>query len=278
MKQRRAMARVVAATVFQTTLAALRAHRRQFRYEIARTWRDMEATQPATGQFSPSLAATYPEPVQRYLTHAIQSQARLPTTATLTIQGDIKLGPRWTAFTARQILRPFQGFVWSARVRQGPLWIEGADLYSQYRHGYAHMRFDLFGLIPLVNSSTQDVRRSAAGRMFGESIWMPSALPGEVVWEVVDDTHINATRTVDGHEMTLRLTIGETGRLRSLVMDRWNTDQQCLCPFGMEALEEGTFGRFTIPVRGHAGWWFGTDRYAREGKFYAYTITQARYD
>jgi hypothetical protein len=271
--------RIILAALASALVAAgavLVQRRSRFRRDVQQIWKNLETTYPSKERFSPEMVKDLPEPVQRYFTHAIAPGTPLAASATLTMHGQIKLGGRWNPFTARQVLAPFRGFVWSTRATMGPVWLEGADVCTQ---GYGRMHFDMFGMIPMIDVTGDDVRRSALGRLVGESSWLPAALLPQrgVQWEAVDDTHINATVTLDGETVTARLTIDAAGRLVSLVLDRWNTDEQCYLPFGFVALEEATYGGYTIASRGHAGWWYGTDRYEREGRFFECTIEQASY-
>ncbi len=267
---------IVVATLCTTALSVLTLRRRSFRQAIRRTRHRLEHTPLAKQRFSVDMVADLPEPVQRYITHAIAPGTLLASSVALTMQGHIKLGEQWNPFTACQILAPFRGFVWSARVAMRKLWLEGADTYAD---GHGHVRFDMFGLITVVNSIGENVDRSAIGRLVGESVWQPAALlpTNGVQWEAVDDRHINATVQVHGETVTLKLTIDETGRLVALVFDRWHSDEHCYVPFGLVPLEERSFGGYTIPSYGHVGWWYGTQRYEQEGKFFEMHIEQASF-
>jgi hypothetical protein len=267
---------VASITAATATLIALTLRRARLRKNLDRDWRNLQPTTPATTLFSPSLVAHLPEPVQRYFTHAIAPGTPLVSSVTLKMHGDIKLGERWVPYTANQILSPFRGFIWSTRATLGRLWIEGADSYTQEQ---ACMSFALFGLIPVISVCNDDVRRSGAGRLAGESCWLPAALLPErgVAWAALDDTHIQATIPLENEPITLNFTIDEDGRVQEIVLHRWHTDERCHVPFGFVPTAERTFGGYTIPSQAHAGWWYGTARYEHEGKFFACTLTDATY-
>lgn len=267
---------IIVTMLLATTFSVLALRRRRFRQATRRIWRSLEYTPLAKQRFSVDMIEDLPEPVQRYITHTIAPGTLLASSVALTMQGHIKLGQQWNPFTACQILAPFRGFVWSARVAIGNLWLEGADTYAD---GQGRVRFDMFGLITVVNSIGENIDRSALGRLVGESIWQPAALlpTNGVQWEAVDNRHINATVQVDGEAVTLKLTIDETGRLTALVFDRWHSDEHRYAPFGLVPLEERTFGGYTIPSHGHVGWWYGTQRYEQEGKFFEVRVEQASF-
>jgi hypothetical protein len=158
----------------------------------------------------------------------------------------------------------------------GALRVVGADTYAD---GTGQMRFDLFGLVPLVQSTGADVDRSALGRLVIESIWLPAALlpqPG-VQWSVINDRTIAATLEVGGTSHTLTLTIDAAGQLQSAVLDRWSGEEQRFVPFGCVVHAERTFGGFTIPAQAQIGWWFGTERFEPEGMFFTFSVEQAQY-
>jgi len=277
----RTIRRILTALVVLTvvTLTALAVRRVHFHKTLQRLWRSLEPPQPASETFTPALVAEQPEPVQRYFLHAIAPGTRLATSAELAMSGEIKLGDKWMPFTAQEIMRPFAGFIWKPTVSMGegsPLFFTGADSYVR---GAAQMRFDMFGLIPLINNTSDDVRRSAIGRLAGESIWVPTMLLPQrgVQWEARDANHINATMTIEEETVTLTFTIDEQGAVRTVVFDRWHTDEQQYVPFGFVAQGEATFGGCTIPARAHLGWWYGSQRYEQEGKFFTCSIEQAHY-
>jgi hypothetical protein len=41
--------------------------------------------------------------------------------------------------------------------------------------------------------------------------------------------------------------------------------------------EEPTFSGFTVPSRIRAGWYFGTERFERDGEFFRATVEEAEY-
>ena len=138
------------------------------------------------------------------------------------------------------------------------------------------MRVALLGLLPMVNASNPDIAKSAAGRLMGEYVWLPTAFLPQygAVWQEVDSLHAEVTLTVDDLTATLTLTIDEEGRLKEVVLPRWRDDIKEFVPFGVAIEEEQAFGGYTIPSRLRGGWWYGTERYS---EFVQFTIEQAAF-
>jgi hypothetical protein len=232
-------------------------------------WKQLEAIVGAAPKPELIDLADVAPPVRRYLTHA--GAVRTAAAARLEMRGHIKLG-RWLSFRARQLLAPRYGTVWAARV--GGV-IVGSD---RYVGGTGGMDWRILGLIPVVHSTGPDVSRSAAERAAGEAIWVPSAVApaSGSTWIARDDEHIEVSFDVDGHPVTLRHAIGDSGALKSSSFDRWgdpdNSGIWQPLRFGVEVSREATFEGVTIPVEGRAGWHFGTDRWDA-GCFFRFRIT-----
>src|SRR5580765_930834 len=87
------------------------------------------------------------------------------------MHGRIRLG-KWRSFTATQIIRPGDGYIWAATTYMSGLPITG---YDRYFGGAGHMRWRLVGVIPIVSADGPDVTRSAAGRLASEIAVAPTA-------------------------------------------------------------------------------------------------------
>jgi hypothetical protein len=226
------------------------------------------------------MVAGLPEPARRYLLHAIQPDAPLAYTAILHMTGSIRLGRRlpWLLMAAEQTLSPPVGFRWEARIGRFGIFFVGGDTYA---HGRGRTVFRLWDRIPIVRAGGPDVSRSARGRLAIESIWCPaSLLPRRgVIWEAIDESTARAALTIDGESIPLTLTIGETGSLQSVTIDRWGNltpdGHYAAIPFGADVFEEQTFGGYTVPSHLSVSWW-----HQREQAFAFFTarLTQARYD
>lgn len=230
------------------------------------------ATPAAAGAFSEDEVAGLPEPVQRYMTGAVETAAPLAVSARLRMNGRLKLGTRWLPFRARETLAPLHGFVWAARVAGV---ITGSD---HYLDGQGALNWKLFGIARVMHAEGPDVTRSAAGRGAGEAIWVPTALLPRfgVDWAADDTDHITARYWVDDVEIAVDYRLDDNGRIRSMRFDRWGDPDETgtwgLHPFGVEVTGYARFGALSIPAAGVAGWFHGTDRWV-DGQFLRYRIT-----
>jgi len=130
-------------------------------------------------------------------------------------------------------------------------------------------------------ASGPDITGSAAGRVIAESAWLPSALCGDdVSWTAVDSLHPHARLTVLGETGELALTIDGGGRVKTFSLQRWGNPggkEFRYVDFGGVVEEEGTLHGYTIPTQLRVGWYFGTDRFEREGEFFRATVDDAAY-
>jgi hypothetical protein len=231
----------------------------------------------AKGKFDPEGLSDLPEPVTRYLNHAITPDTPLANAVRLKMHGEIKVR-RWAPFQAEQVIHAERGMIWRAKSRVNGLPVRGADRLVD---GEGSMDWRLFGILPVITASGNDVTRSAAGRLQAEFVWLPSALaqPG-VKWTAPDGSHIKATLTVAGNTESMTLVVDESGRPMHLSFPRWGNpgggDFRSIA-FGAIFEEERSFGAFTIPTVLRVGWYFGTDRFETEGEFFRCTIDEADY-
>ena len=232
---------------------------------------------PGDRAFQPDIISSLPEPAQRYLEHAIAHGTQLSPAVRLRMHGEIKLR-RWLPFTAEQVIVRDRGFIWSATVRMNGLPVRGFDRLVD---GEGAMRWRLFGIIPVMTASGPDITRSAAGRVAGEAVWLPSILCGDnVSWTAPDSLHIHAKFTADGHKSELECEIDARGRIESVKLPRWGNPgggDFRYVDFGGIAESEATFDGYTIPTRFRVGWYFGTDRFEPEGEFFRCTIDDATF-
>lgn len=238
-------------------------------------WETAPAAQEA---FDPDAVSELPEPARRYLRHAIAPGARLSRAVRLQMHGEIRLGKDWLPFTAEQVLRWDRGFVWKARVKKGLVSVVGSDRWID---GEGAMRWKMLGIVPFLRAEGPDVSRSAAGRLQIESILLPAVLldPG-VRWSARADGGADALVAAHGEESHLEIAITEDGALRSARIARWGNPEGgdfLYTDFGGEMLGEGTFDGFTLPTRLRIGWFFGSDRFERDGDFFHATIDHATF-
>ncbi|MFE5330361.1 DUF6544 family protein [Embleya sp. NPDC056575] len=164
--------------------------------------------------------STPPEPIRRWLAHAVPPGVPTPTSVELRAHGRIRVRRRWCPFESRQTLAPPTAFRWDAKVR-GPagIPIRGFDRLDA---AGGTMRWRLFGVVPFIGASGIDVTRSAAGRLAGEFVFVPTfALHPDVRWQGVDDTRAVARFVVAGHPQEVTVTVTPSGALASVSLPRW---------------------------------------------------------
>jgi hypothetical protein len=240
-------------------------------------WDVLAAATMSPDVFDPAMLTGLPEPVRRWLAHAIAPGTPLRCAAVLRQRGQIKIG-RWQRYDADWVLAPPNGFIWAATTRLGPLSISGFDRYT---HGIGEMRWRLFGRIPFITARGPDVTRSAMGRLAGEFCFVPAtALAPGVRWDALDDHRAVASIDVGGHPNGITITVNDTGSLARVDVPRWGQpDGKTFGEHLFTALLDGpeaTFDGYTIPASARAGWWHCPDRCATS-EFIRFTIDHASY-
>lgn len=140
------------------------------------------------------------------------------------------------------------------------------------------MDWKLASVKRVVRADGPDVSRSAVARGAAEAVWVPTALLPcfGVRWVADDDRNIRASWTIDGHPFTAQYTIGDDGRIVSVVFDRWGDPDEAgtwgIHPFGGDMTGSRTFAGLTVPSSGRLGWFYETERWA-EGEFFRFRIT-----
>lgn len=172
----------------------------------ARDWVELGRPAAGEGTFDAGAVAHLPEPVRRWLVHAVAEGTPLARSVGLRMTGEIRLG-RWAAFTAAQRTAVDGGFVWAATARPFGLPVVGFDRYT---HGTGEMRWRLLGRVPVMSADGEDVTRSAAGRHAAELLLdLPTAaLAPEVSWSPLDSDRAVATVRVGEGSWDVTLTIG----------------------------------------------------------------------
>jgi hypothetical protein len=252
----------------------------------AADWAALAAAPALPRPFDTSALSALPEPARRWLGHAIAPGAPVCAVAELRMDGQIRLGGKWCPFAARQIIAPGRGFVWAARARVAGLPVSGFDRYlkadtvMRTAAGTAaagQMRWRLLGLLPVMSAQGPDTTRSAAGRLAGEGIFVPTACLS-AGWSAGAEagTAVMTWQLGDQREDCL-LRVGPGGELREVVLQRWGNPDGAgygRYPFGVAVEEEAAFAGLRLPAVIRAGWWWGTDR-QDEGEFFRARITQA---
>ncbi len=245
-----------------------------------RTLEQLWETAPdSTERFDPARIADLPSAARRYLEHALAPGALLAHVARVRMHGSIRVGAKWGAFEAEQVLRWDRGFVWRARARMNGLPVSGADRWVD---GEGSMRWKILGIIPVMTASGPEISRAAAGRMNAEAMWLPGALLSrDVVWTEQDAGHAHAVIRAHAETTDLELTIDEGGAVRSVSFPRWHPGSaeeggkyEC---FGGTCESDRVFGGVTIPSSYRFGWFYGTERFDRDGEFFRCTLDSVEY-
>jgi hypothetical protein len=244
---------------------------------VASSWDRLAAVPGGPRQvFDAQTVAGLPAPARRWLVHAIAPGTVLARAAVLAMEGQFRLG-RWLPMRARQIVSPPTGLAWVARIGWGPLSFRGFD---RYEAGQGEMQWRLLGTLPVVHGQGADIGRSAAGRLAGEAVWVPTAFLGpHVSWHARDDRRVTARWRLGSHEVSAELCVGAAGELQAVTVARWGNPDGAgwrEIPFGGPVQGEQAFGGMTIASRVRAGWFCGTGRAAR-GEFFRVSLTSAEF-
>jgi len=234
-------------------------------------------TRPEPAQrFAPGLVAGLPDPARRWLEHAIAPGTPLRTSVELTLHGQLRLGG-WRDFTARQVLAPFEGYVWASSTRLAGGTVTGFDRLT---HDEGEMRHVWRGHVPVMIASGPDLTRSAAGRLVAELALVPAAaLSPSLSWRPVDDTEVIAVIPCAGRRHEVSLTVSRSGELRRVRLLRWaKRGRLPYLPHLFLASFEGevAFDGFTVPRLTTAGYDEPNRRWP-EGAFIRQVVDEAVY-
>jgi hypothetical protein len=209
-----------------------------------------------------ALVAELPEPVRRYLQHALPNGFQVAPGVTLRMAGKIRVG-LWLPFTAVQECDG-RSFEWRARVGLGPL--APLAVVDRYANGAGSVAGRLFGRYELFRQADEDVHRSGAGRAAIEAVLAPaSLLPGRgVSWRAEDDNQIVASSDLEPEHIEVHLRISQHGAVHAVSAKRWGSiDKQShgYLTFGGDVHAEQRFGDLVVPCHLTVGWRYGTANY-----------------
>jgi hypothetical protein len=240
---------------------------------------ELWASAPISEQiFNPAALTNQPTTARLYLEHAIAPNAKLASAVRLWMHGEIKLGQKWHHFTGEEVICWNRGMIWRATT-----WMQGLPIWGADRlvDGVSDVQWKILGLFPVMQANGADVTRSGAGRMQGESVWLPSVLcHPDIAWTEMDSGHVRANFTALGEQAELVLAVDRSGGLERVKFLRWGNPEgheHHYVDFGGVVEAEGTFGDYTIPTRLRLGWFFDSERFESEGEFFRCTIDHAIY-
>ena len=239
-------------------------------------WAALAGPSPSAPAFDPHAVRDVPEPVRRWLVHAIAPGTPLRRRVELVQHGRIRIGS-WRTFTARQVTAGLEGYIWACATRVFGVPVYGYDRLTAGGAAMVHRAFDR---IPLVNETGPDLVRSAAGRLVSEMIWTPAvALDPAVTWSSGDDHSATAVVPYVGENYEVNLAVDPGGRPRKVTMQRWarvDRGPYQLRRFGAEIHREATFGGFVVPTQVTAGYDDDSPRWP-DCAFIEITVDEATY-
>jgi hypothetical protein len=209
-----------------------------------------------------ALVAELPQPVRRYLQHALPNGFQVTGGVRLRMTGKIRVG-FWLPFTAMQECDG-RSFVWRARVGLGLL--APLEVVDRYANGAGSVTGRLLGRYELFRQADEHVHRSAAGRAALEAVLAPaSLLPGRgVSWRAEDDEHIIASSDLQPEHIDVHMQIDGQGALRAVSAQRWGNigkHSHGYLTFGGDMGAEQRFGDLVIPSHLAVGWRYGGENY-----------------
>lgn len=242
------------------------------------TWAGLADPTDRYEVFDPLALDDLPEPVQRWLRHAVTPGTPLLTGVDAEWLGHLRLRGTWRTFLARHRATFDRGFVWAARTRVAGLPTTGFDRYTDEQ---GEMRWRLLRRLPVVSENGEQVARSAAGRHAAEVLAMAPAvaLHPSVRWEPVDHQRATAHLVVGGAPQAVTVRVDGVGRLRQVETDRWGRPEGQEFDryrFGALLNEERAFDGYLVPTELVVGWHIGTGRW-EDGIFLRYRVVRCSF-
>jgi hypothetical protein len=209
--------------------------------------------------------APLPSAARRYLAYAITRDAPEAHSFQIAMRGELKSHGRWLPFRADQWLHPATGVEWRAVVSLGSVRIMGRRLLLD---GYGESHWGILDDVAFTMQGPH-VTRCTTGSVALESLWAPTWLASPAVtWSENPDGSVRARWWIGRTCVAIDLIVDPSGRPRSVWTTRWgNPDGQGwrLVRFGARIDADRVFAGLRVPARLTAGWWFGDDRFEREG-------------
>ncbi|ABO35131.1 hypothetical protein MmarC5_0821 [Methanococcus maripaludis C5] len=221
-----------------------------------------------------------PPVVKKFIKNSIKNGTKIPDTVILDIEGKMRTKidetAHWNDIYSKEILSK-EGFVWKAQLKSGPVTLKGADYYFKNN---SEINFALYGLIPVVKESNNDITKSARGRLAIELIvWNPWAIIPDknTKFKEVDFETFSVSFEIDGEPVKVNLKVNENGSLKEVYMNRWNkleNGSYGYIPFGGTVSDHLEKDGLKIAKTLNVGWNYGNDDYIET--FY-FNVTAAEF-
>lgn len=200
-----------------------------------------------------------PEPIAGHLSRVVPQGAETPTLVRLTQRGEMlqKPGGRRLGFDAIEELRVGKvEFEWRASFGPNPL--VRVRVTDRYRSGVGLLVAKVWGLIPATRSTGPDTDRGEAMRYLAELPWVPHAIAAnpELSWREVDDGTVEVSTLVSGKPVSVRLSFGDDGLIRTVsgIRPRLAGGTAVETPFTAAFGDYVELGGIRIPRSAEASW------------------------
>ncbi len=211
---------------------------------------------PIQGRFHPSMLASLPPPIQRYLRYAIPEGTPLIDSVSLTQQGVIRTDPHqaWMPITALQYFSVDPpAFLWAARAQASTLfWLDARD---HYREGRGSMWIRLLSSLDIADAKGPDIDQGALMRYLAEMMWFPTSFlqNPHLRWESLDPQRAKLTFLGKHARATLTLNVNPKGQLTRVEGLRFRDANQQRHWFG-NASHYKAFQGIRIPTQVEVAW------------------------
>lgn len=167
--------------------------------------------------------AELPDPVRRYLAHALREGGPYVETVRVEQTGAVRrdAADPWRPFGAtHHVAVDPPGYLWDATVALAPFL--SLSVEDEYRGGDGRARLALLDLFPLGGAGpSPELNAAALTRYLAEAVWYPTALlPGAgVEWESIDDRSARATLAHRGATASLVFHFNDRDEVRRVDAD-----------------------------------------------------------
>ena len=212
---------------------------------------------------APDSLAGLPEPVLRYLNHALPPPHRGLKLVRYQQRGTLRTGPgseRWMRFTASQVIGPrTTEFLWTARVEIAPLL--HVRVTDSLADGRGSGQVALLSAVPIASAGGNlEMNSGSLHRFLAEAVWYPSALlpSPQLTWAPIDDARAVATLANGATRVSLEFRFNSDDEVDGIYTPaRWGS-------FGgayEQVAWEGKFRSYArrngvlVPSEGEVGWY-----------------------